>query len=469
MRKSNPNRPNLKFAILILIGLLLWFFPKPAEVSRDAWHLFALFVATIVGVVLRPFPMGAVAILALTLSIATQTLDISAAMSGFNNEIVWLVMFAFFISKGFMATGLGLRIAYKIMDLFGRHCLSLGYGLVLTDLVLAPTIPSVTARIGGVIYPILKSVAEVFTGNFHDPRVGAFLTQATFQGSMITSAMFITSMAGNLLVVEFARAQGIEITWGSWMIAGIVPGLLSLLSVPFLIYLLTKPLIRSTPHVRMMAKEKQKSLGKVKAKEWIMIGAFCLLIVLWIFGPLLAIKATTAAMIGFSILIAARIVDWKDVLEEKGAWDTFVWFATLITFATHLNKLGFTDWFSKQIIFQVNGMDWMWGFAIISLIYFYSHYLFVSCLAHVSAMYACFLIIALAIGTPPMIAALVLGFFSSLMGALTHYGTGQAPILFAMGYMSTAEWWKIGFLSSLVNIAIWIGIGSLWWRFLGIW
>lgn len=437
--------------------------------APEAWHLFALFSATILGVILRPFPMGIIALFALTVSIVTGTLSLNDAMSGFSNEIVWLVIIAFFVSRGFVATGLGLRFAYKIMGYFGKHCLGLGYGLVLTDLILAPTIPSVTARIGGVVYPILKSVTELFTGNSHDPRVGAFLTQATFQGSMITSAMFLTSMAGNLLVAEFARGHGVSIDWAGWIMAASVPGIVSLLAVPYLIFWLVNPVIRHTPHVRQMAKEKHKGLGKMKPQEWIMLATFILLIVLWTLGPYFALKATTAAMIGLCILFLTKIIQWKDVLEEYGAWDTLIWFSTLITFASYLNTFGFTSWFSQAIISHVNGMQWMWGFMVISLIYFYSHYFFASCVAHIGAMYTGFLIISIAIGTPPALAALTLGFFSSLMGALTHYGTGQAPILFAMGYMTTAEWWKIGFLSSIVNIVIWVGIGGVWWKMLGIW
>jgi DASS family divalent anion:Na+ symporter len=179
-------------------------------------------------------------------------------------------------------------------------------------------------------------------------------------------------------------------------------------------------------------------------------------------------KATSAALIGLSILLLTQIIQWKDVLEETAAWDTFIWFSILITFASALNQLGFTTWFSDTIVLYVKGFHWMWGFTALSLVYFYSHYFFVSCAAHIGAMYSCFLIISLALGTPPLLAAMVLGFLSNLMGCLTHYGTGQAPILFAMGTMTTALWWKIGFITSLILIVIWMGIGSLWWKLIGL-
>lgn len=459
----------LYFAFAILVGLAIWFSPEPEGVNRQAWHLFGIFVATVIAVILKPLPMGVIGVLALTLSIVTDTLTMADAFSGFANEIVWLVVFAFFISRGFISTGLGSRVAYKIMSRFGKNSLGLGYGLVLTDLILAPTIPSVTARVGGVIYPILKSVADIFTGKSHDPKMGAFLTQATFQGSMITSAMFLTSMAGNPLIAELARGHGVEITWASWAIAAVVPGILSLIAVPYVLFRIAPPVIRQTPHARELAAEKLDVLGPMKMNEWIMLGAFFLLIVLWVIGPHIGMKATVAAMIGLSLLFLTGIVKWKEVLEEHGAWDTFIWFATLITLASYLNRLGFTTWFSQFVVSHVGGMEWVFGFIIVSLIYFYAHYFFASCVAHIGAMYAPLLIVSIALGTPPELAALTLGFFSSLMGALTHYGSGQAPILFGTGYMTTGQWWKMGLISSFVNIGIWMLFGGIWWKILGLW
>jgi DASS family divalent anion:Na+ symporter len=463
------NKNTLFFLLAVLLGLIIWFAPMPQGINPHAWHLFAILVATVVGIILKPVPMGVIAIISLTLTIITDTLTTTEAFSGFSNEIVWLVVFVFFISRGFISTGLGSRVAYRIMRRFGKNSLGLGYGLVLTDLILAPTIPSVTARVGGVIYPILKSVAEVFTGKSHDPKMGAFLTQATFQGSMITSAMFLTSMAGNPLIAELARGHGVEITWASWALAAIVPGILSLIAVPYVLYRLDPPTIRQTPHAHEMASEKLDKLGPMRRKEWTMLGAFVLLIVLWIIGPHIGLKATIAAMIGLVVLLLTGIIQWKDVLEEHGAWDTFIWFSTLITLSTYLNRFGFTTWLSQTVISYVGGMAWIFGFLIIGLIYFYSHYFFASCVAHIGAMYAPLLIVSIALGTPPELAALTLGFFSSLMGALTHYGSGQAPILFGAGFMTTAQWWKMGFISSLVNISIWLIIGGAWWKFLGIW
>lgn len=463
----------MKNAILlssaILIGFVFWFLPEPAGVHEKGWDLFAIFVATMIAVILRPLPMGMIALISLTVAVTTKVLTFAEAFSGFSNDVVWLVVFAFFVARGFILTGLGNRLAFKVMSLLGKNSLGLGYGLVATDLILAPAIPSVTARVGGIIYPIVKSLAAVFTGPSHDPKMGGFLSLSSFQGSAITSAMFLTAMAGNPLIVEIAKGQGVEITWASWAIAAIVPGLLSLIVVPYVLFWLISPTIRKTPHAKEMATERLKQMGPMKAKEWIMMGTFILLIVLWISGPKMGIKAPVATMIGLVILFLSGILKWKDVIEETSAWDTFVWFATLVTLSSFLNKFGLTTWFSEWVVTRVSGFEWIVGFLIVSLIYFYTHYFFASSVAHIGAMFAPLLIVSIALGVPPELAVLTLGFFSNLYAGLTHYGSGPAPILYGTGYVSVATWWKFGFIISLVNIAIWLLVGGFWWKIIGLW
>jgi DASS family divalent anion:Na+ symporter len=462
----------MQFAIPLVVGLIIWFIPAPVGVEIAAWHLLAIFVATIVGIILKPLPMGAVAMIGIALTALTGTLSINDSLSGFGNSTIWLIVVAFFISRGFIKTGLGARIAYLFMQALGRRSLGVAYGLIGADLVLSPAIPSNTARGGGVIYPVLASIARAYGSKPDEEtarKIGAFLTKASFQGLVITSAMFLTAMAANPLAAKLAGEQGVEITWGSWAVAAIVPGLLSLLVIPYLIYKIYPPEIKETPEAVELAREKLDEMGSIKTSEWIMLGTFILLLVLWIFGKSLSVHSTVTALTGLGILLLTSVLTWKDILEEKGAWDTLVWFAALVMMASFLNSLGLIPWFSELMGGIVGGNGWISAFVILALVYFYVHYFFASNTAHVSSMYAAFLAVAIVVGTPPVLAALVLAFFSNLFSSMTHYGTGPAPVYFGYGYVSMNDWWRIGFIVSLVNIVIWGGVGGLWWKILGLW
>lgn len=221
----------LPLLITLAVGAIIWFIPPP-QVAADAlpqganmakaWHLLAIFVATIVGIITKPLPMGAVAMLGMTATAVTGTLVIADTLSGFQDATIWLIVLAFFIARGFIKTGLGSRIAYQFVRLLGKRTLGLGYGLIATDLVLAPAIPSNTARAGGVVYPILKSLSVAYGSKPEDGtsrKMGAFLTVTAFQGTVITSAMFLTAMAANPLAQKLAGDIGIPITWGGWAMA----------------------------------------------------------------------------------------------------------------------------------------------------------------------------------------------------------------------------------------------------------
>ncbi len=467
-----PRVDAARLAVVVLVGAAIWLVPEPAGVQPRAWHLLAVFVAMMVGIVLRPLPMGAVAFVATAFAVLSGTLTIAEATAGFGNTVVWLVVAAFFIATAFVKTGLGTRIAYHFMRVLGKRSLGLAYGFIAADLVLAPAIPSNTARAGGVLYPVLRSLcvslgSDVELGT--ERRIAAFLTFTAYQGVVVTSAMFLTAMAANPLVAELAGQQGVELSWPLWALAASVPGVLSLLLVPALIYRLYPPQITSTPTAPELARQRLAELGAMKRDEWILLAVFVCLLSLWILGGTLGISATTTALAGVAAMLATGALAWSDLLEERNGWDTLIWFAVLVMMASQLGELGLLAWFTDQVSGVLATGHWLPAFLSLSLIYFYVHYFFASNTAHVSAMYAPFLALALAVGTPPVLAALVLAFFSNLFASLTHYGTAAAPILFGSGNVDIGTWWRLGALISLVHIAIWLGAGSLWWRLLGLW
>lgn len=459
--------------MIFVIGLVIWVIPAPAGLNTQVWHLFAIFVAAILGFIIKPLPMGAMAILGITVTVLTSTLGINEALSGFSNKTIWLIVIAFFISRGFIKTGLGARISYIFIKKFGKKTLGLSYSLIASDLILAPAIPSNTSRGAGIIFPIIRSVCETFGSKPTDGtqgKIGSFLIKAGFQGNLITSAMFMTAMAANPLISTLARdVIGLEITWTGWFIAALVPGVISLIVIPYIIYKIYPPEVKETPDASRLASEKLNKMGPLKVSEKYMLMVFVLVLILWIFGKHIGLGATTTGLIGLSVLLVTRVLTWEDIKKEEGAWNTLVWFAALVMMASYLNKLGMVAWFSELMQGVVSGVSGIAALFLLAVVYYYSHYFFASATAHISAMYAAFLAVAITAGAPPMLAALVLAFFSNLFSATTHYGAGPAPVFFGSGYVPQNTWWKLGFLISLIQIGIWLIIGGIWWKVLGLW
>ena len=461
-----------KGLIVILVGLIIWFLPVPEGLKAPAWKLFAIFVATILGFILQPLPIGAIALISVGVTGFLKVISVSDVLSGFGNSTIWLIVSAFLFAKGFIKTGLGKRIAYKIMSAIGDSSLKLGYAMVLSDLIIAPATPSNTARAGGILYPIVRSLASAFNSEPGESsrKIGSYLMKTTFQGNCVTSAMFVTAVAPNSLVVALAaQTAKVNITWGTWALAGIVPGLVCLAVIPYILYKLYPPEITKTPEAKELANREIEKMGPMSRSEKVAAFVFVLALVLWATASFTKLDATMVAMVCVGIMLIGQAIEWKDVIEEKGAWDTLIWMGALMSLAGALNKLGLIAWFAKLVGGALVGVTWWVALGVLLLAYMYSHYAFASLSAHVTAMYAAFLAVSVAAGAPPFLAAMGLGAISGFMGGITHYATGPAPIYFGSGYIPQGTWWKLGFIISVVNMVVWIGLGGMWWKVLGLW
>lgn len=455
----------------LLAGAGIWLLPHAGFDARS-WALLCVFGATICALITRPLPAGAVVLIAITCGTLPGLFTLQEALSGFANVTVWLIVAAFLFARGLVQTRLGERIAYAIVKRIGGSPLRLGYSIVLADLAMAPMTPSNTARAGGILFPVTLNVARAF-GSEPGPtasRIGAFLMKTLYQGDLVVSAMFLTATAPNPLVAEFARqGAGTELTWLTWAAAAFVPGVVGLAVVPYVVYRLCPPDVDDTKAAQSLAIERLAAMGPITRRERLMLAVFSLVLLLWLSSEWHGISATTVAYIGLTMLLVMRVLDWQDLLDERGAWDALVWFGGLMMLAAQLDDAGFPKAFADAAAGVFSGWPWWWALVALVVVYVYSHYAFASLVAHTTAMFPAFFAVAIGLGAPPLVAALALGFFSSLNAATTHYGTGPAPIVFGGGYLTQAQWWRVGFVISLVHLAIWLPLGLLWWKAIGLW
>ena len=458
-------------AVLATVGLILAI-PVPEGIAAKSWRLLALFLGTIVGSIVRPVPAGAIVFLGVAAVAFTGTLTPAKALGGYADPIVWLVLCAFFISRGVVKTGLGRRIALVFIRAIGHRSIGLAYALVGTDTLLASLVPSNGARAGGVVFPVAKSLAEAYdsTPGPTRRRLGAYLMTTVYQCDVIACAMFLTGQASNVLIAKFAKdVAGVELSYARWFVGGIVPGLLSLLLVPLLIYRLFPPDVRHTPGAAAFAAQELGRLGRTSRGERIMLVVFALLAGLWMTTSWHGINYAVVALGGICTLLLTNVLTWEDVLSERSAWDVYIWYGGLVQMAAALGETGITKRFAETAAGYTAGWLWAPALAVLLLIYFYAHYGFASITAHATAMYTPFLVVTIAAGAPPVLAALTLAYFSNLDASLTHFGTTPAPIYFGSRYVTQREWWKYGFIVSLATIGIWSTVGVAWWKLLGWW
>lgn len=263
---------------LSVFFLTLWFVvPAPVGLNLKSWHLFIIFITTIFSLIVKPLPMGAMTLAGACMCVLTNTIPLAQVLSSFGSSIVWLIVSAFLLARGFIKTGLGSRIAYHFITFLGKSTLGLSYGLIITEVLFAPVTPSNTARGAGIVYPIIIGLSKEYGSSPEDGtqrRIGAFLVKLLYQVNTITSAMFVTATAGNPLIVSLAAGHGVEITWGMWALACIVPGILNLILLPLLFLVIYPPQLKKTPEAPEFARKKLSDLGSMSVDEILMLVVF---------------------------------------------------------------------------------------------------------------------------------------------------------------------------------------------------
>ena len=311
---------------------------------------------------------------------------------------------AFFFAKGFVQTGLGDRVATFFVKTMGKSTLGLAYGLSISEALLAPAMPSTTARAGGVYLPIIKSLAKN-AGSEPGPtanKLGAFLIQNQLQCSGHSSAMCMTAAAQNLLSLKLAASLGIIIAspWLTWFKAACVPAIVGLAVTPLLVFKLMPPEIQDTPNAPIEAAAKLTAMGPLSQDETMVCVTMGITVILWIFGDAIGMSSVTAAMLGMSLQLFTGVITWADCLNEKGAWDTLVWFAVLIGMSAQLNNMGFIGFLSDSVAGALGktAMGWQQTFVLLHACYFAVHYLFASQTAQVAALSTAFMAMMIASG-----------------------------------------------------------------------
>jgi divalent anion:Na+ symporter, DASS family len=456
----------------IVVALAVIASPRPPDISVEAWRVLGVFAAVIVSFILRPFPMAPMVLLGLITLAATRTVTLHDALLGYSDKVVWLTVAAFLFASVVLGTGLGYRIALTLVVWLGKSMLGLGYAICGAEFILGPIVPSNTARGGGTVGPIVRSLAEALGSRpDHEPeRAGRYLVQVGAHANLIAAAMFLTGMGANPLVAKAAGdIFGVELTWGRWALGAIVPGLLGLAFLPLLVRALTKPSITDVAAARTAAREQLAAMGPWSGREKGVAAVFVGMLALWITNSLHGLGTTTVAWMGVCVLLFSGLEKWENVTANKSAWDTMVWLGGLLAMATLLRDNGLVEWFAGLSGEAVAGRNGVVVMVALALIYFYSMYGFSMLTGHITALVAAFFAVALSAGAPPQATVALLAYFSSLCGCLTNYSTGPFVIYFGFGYVPAREWFRNGFVMSLYHTTLWLTVGMAWWKVLGWW
>ncbi|MBI4803623.1 MAG: anion permease [Desulfovibrio sp.] len=467
----------IKALIPVIVGLVVWAIPAPAGLSSGAWAYFAVFVGVVAALVLEPIPPALAGMVGVVIAAVfklvpaapgkegTAASAINWALAGFSNSTVWLIFGAFMFALGYEKTGLGKRIALSLIKVMGKRALGLGYAVALADLILAPFMPSNTARSGGTLYPIIKNIPPLYGSTpDNNPRgLGAYLMWTALATTCVTSSMFLTALAPNLLAQSLVeKTAKVALSWNDWFMSFLPVGIILFAITPLLAYVLYPPTKKSSDDAPIWAGAELAKLGSISLKEILMACLAVGALLSWIFLDK-QVNGTTVALAAICVMCLCNVVSWDDVLANKQAWNVLAWFATLVTLAEGLSKTGFLDWFAKSVSGSMQGLSPTATMLGLVVLFFLSHYMFASVTAHVAAMLPVMLAAAMAVpGLNIPLVSMLLCSTLGIMGIITPYGTGPSPIYYGSGYIKGKEFWVLGLVFGMVYLGVFLLVGFPW-------
>lgn len=445
----------MKATVPIAIAIVVALIPTPSGLASHAWLYFAIFLGIVLALILEPVPASAVGLLGVTIvaaaapwtlfspaELATQSFDaptraIEWAVSGFANTTIWLSFAAFLFATGYQKTGLGRRIALLLVYSMGRRTILLGYAIMLADLILVPFTPSNTARSAGTIFPIIRNLPLLYGSHPHTPsarRIGGYVMWTALAATSVTSSLFVTALAPNVLTIEMIQtATHVRITWIQWFLGFAPAGMLLLAVLPLLVFVLFPPEVRKGTQAVRWAGQELAQIGVVSRREYILAALVVGAILLWAFADRY-VHPSTVALIVVGLMLTCGLLSWNDILRNREAWKALVPLATPVTLAGGLSRTGFIIWFAEGVSGAKKSLPPIATMIVLITVYFFSHYLFASITAHVTAMMPIMIEIgARSPGVPVEEFAMLLAFSHGLMGILTPYASTSGPVYLGSG------------------------------------
>ena len=462
----------LRWLVLFLVPAGILMSPVPAGLTPAAWKIFAVYCAAIIGLVVQP---AGVAVTMLTvIAFGSFVVPIGQLLSGYSNGTVWLVFSAFLITQAFVDTGLGKRVAYWMIGLFGKSALGLVYGQMITDLILSPATPSNTARSGGIVYPIFRNVAMTLGSEPGETgrKIGSYITIAGYTISLSTSAVFLTACAPNIMTAGFAKdILKVDISWAQWFMYMSVPALLVCFVAPLILYKLYPPEIKDIPNHKELSQAGLKEMGPMSGKEKILLALFVLAVIGWATSSITNVGATAIALLFFATASIFSLIDWKNVLNNNGAWNTLIWYGAVMGLSGILAKAKFFTWLAKVFgeSFSFAGLNPIVVLGALLIVSVLVRYVFASMGAYVAAFVPVLFTVGLLAKAPALPLALLIAASSAFGCLLTHYGGAVGPVMFGTGYVPQKTWWTLGAIMNGFNVIVYMTVGLAFWKMLGLW
>jgi DASS family divalent anion:Na+ symporter len=278
----------------------------------------------------------------------------------------------------------------------------------------------------------------------------------------LSSALWLTAMAGNPLGAEIAKQNGVNIGFGSWLLAACVPTILAMILVPLLLYRIIKPEVTKMPDAPAEARQALAELGALTRDQKVVGFTFLGMVVLWGLSATLDIDPTAVAFLGLGVLLATSVLTLGDIAKEGDVLATFIWFASLFTMSSQLNELGFMEFLGERLAMRLGGLPIPAAAIALVVAYVLLHYLFVSQTAHLLALFGVFLGVGVKLGVSAPLLAFQLLFATNYFSAIAPQAASANLLFVGSGYLSQGDLYRLGAIHTAFCTLLFLVVGTPW-------
>jgi citrate:succinate antiporter/L-tartrate/succinate antiporter len=169
-----------------------------------------------------------------------------------------------------------------------------------------------------------------------------------------------------------------------------------------------------------------------------------------------------------SVMLVTGVIDFEDIVAEKSAWEVFFYFTSLLTLSSGLNEIGFIKWVAEGYAKPLAGLTPTLGMILLVSFFFWVHYFFSSITSHAAAVLPVVLAVGTSIpGLPIPTLTLLCVYSLGLMGVISPYATGPAPMYYGSGYIGKRDFWKFGLIFGVIYFAGLLVIVLPWLQLVG--
>jgi sodium-dependent dicarboxylate transporter 2/3/5 len=337
------------FTGVLLSCLLITYFFAPSDLDQNQVYVyFLLFFA--IGLwfteAIPPFAVGILILVYLVYFLGSnamdsQAVDVSKYVNTWSSPVIWLLLGGFFLAESLKKSKLDTAILRWVLQRISAKPSMVLLGLMaltaVSSMIMSNT--ATTAMVLATVVPLCKNLG------LDEPFSKAILLgipSAAALGGMGT----IIGTPSNAIAVGALNTNGGDVSFGLWMVYGIVPAvLLTLLAWWFLLMKFKTKRIKIELSASLAEGENEEDLGK--AARQISIVTLILTVGLWITTPLHNLPVAAIAALPLVSLTVSGVINAQDL--QRMPWDTLMLVSGGLALGLSLQETGLAERFVSSL------------------------------------------------------------------------------------------------------------------------